>query len=74
MVTNDLAESSFAGVTYQVKTYGHIGMFNATAISDMYRNGYLSCTTTKNDSKEGNRGMFNDFTEELRITAVMIAT
>ena len=38
MVTNDLAESSFAGVTSQVQTYGRIGMFNAAAISGMYRN------------------------------------
>ena len=73
MVTNDPAESSFTGVTSQVKTYGRIGMFNATAISDMYRNGYLSCTTTKNDIKEGNRGMFHDFTEELQLTAGMAA-
>ena len=39
MVTNDLTESSFAGVTYQVQTYGRIGMCNAAAITNMSRNG-----------------------------------
>ena len=73
MVTNDLAESSFAGVTSQVQTYGRIGMFNAAAISGMYRNWYLSRPTTKNDLKEGNWDMFHDLSEELRLTAVMAA-
>ena len=73
MVTNDITESSFAGVTSQVQTYGRIGMFNAVDISYMSRNGYLSCTTTKKYHKEVNRGMFHDFPEELRLTAVMAA-
>ena len=73
MATNDLAESSFTGVTSQVQTYGHIGMCNATDISDMSRNGYLSRPTTKKYLKEGNRGMFHDFPEELRLTAVTAA-
>ena len=38
MVTNDFAESSFAGVTSRVQTYGQICMFNAAAISYMSRN------------------------------------
>ena len=58
MVTNDLAESSFTGVTYQVQTYGHTGMCNAAYISDMSRNGYLSRPTTKKDLKKVNRGYF----------------
>ena len=65
MVANDLAEISFAGVTSRVQTYGRIGMCNAAAISDMSRNGYLSRPTTKKDLKEGNRGLFHDFPEEL---------
>ena len=73
MVTNDLAESSFTGVTSQVQTYGRIGMCNASAISDMSRNGYLYRPTTKKDLKEGNRGLFHDLPEELWITAVMSA-
>ena len=60
MATNDLAENSFAGVTSQVQTYGLIGLCNATAISDMSKNGYLSRPTTKKDLKEGNKGMFHD--------------
>ena len=73
MVTNDLAESSFTGVTSQVQTYGRIGMCNAAAIIYMSRNRYLSRPTTKKDLKEGNRGLFHDFPEELRLTAVMAA-
>ena len=65
MVTNDLAENSFAGVTSQVQTYGQIGMCNAADIRKMSRNGYLYRPTTKKDLKEGNRGMFHDFPEEL---------
>ena len=49
-------------------------MYNATAISDMYINGYFSHPTTKKDLKEGNRGMFHDLSEELQLTAVMKAT
>ena len=73
MSTNDISESSFTGVTYQVKTYGWIGMCNSAAISDMYRNIYLSRPTTRKDLKEGSRGMFHYFTEELRLPAVMAA-
>ena len=36
-------------------------------------NGYVSCPNNKNDLKEGNKGMFDDFLEELRLTALMEA-
>ena len=71
MVTNDLAENSFAGVTSQVQTYGRIGMCNVADISEMSRNGWLYRITTNKELKEGNRGMFYDFTEELRLTTIM---
>ena len=61
MLTNNLAESSFTGVTSQVQTYGWIGMCNAASISYMSRNRYLSRPTNKKDLKEGNRGMFHAF-------------
>ena len=61
MLTNDLAESSFSGVTSQVQTYVRIGMCNSAAISDMSRNVYLSRPTTKKDLKEGNRFFFMIF-------------
>ena len=48
-------------------------MCNDAAIIDMSRNGYLSCPNTKKDLKEGNRGMFHDFPEELQLTAIMTA-
>ena len=73
MVTNDLAESSFAGVTYQVQTYGRIGMCNTASISDISRNEYLSCPITKKDLKEGNRGLFHDLPEDLQLNDVMAA-
>ena len=47
MAVNDLAESSFAGVTAQVQCYGRIGMHAAAAASDMSRNKFLSRPTTK---------------------------
>ena len=65
IVTNNFAERSFEGVTSQVQTYGRIGMCNSAAIRNMSRNGYLSRPNTKKDLKEGNRGMFHDFPEEL---------
>ena len=49
-------------------------MCNSAYISDMYRNGYLYCPNTKKDLKEGNRGMFHYFPEELQLTTVMAAT
>ena len=45
--SNDLAESSFAGVTAQVQCYGRIGMSNAAAVSDVARNGLLNRDGTK---------------------------
>ena len=41
MASNDLAESSFAGVTAQVQCFGRIGMSAAAAVSDTARNGFL---------------------------------
>lgn len=35
---NDLAESSFAGVTAMIQVYGRIDLNAAAAISDMNRN------------------------------------
>ena len=46
-------------------------MCNSDNISDMSRNGYLSCPITKKDIKEGNMGLFHDFPVELLLTAVM---
>ena len=63
---NDLAESSFAGLTAQVQVFGRIGMANAAAISDMKRNGFLS------RDGEGN-GLFHDLPPELQLTALMTA-
>ena len=48
MASNDLDESSFAGVTAQVQCYGRIGMSAAAAVSDVGRNGFLSRGGIKN--------------------------
>ena len=74
VAVNDLAESSFAGVTAQVEVYGRIGMANAAAISDMARNGFLSRPSCNQDleSVEGRR-LFHGLREGLKITAVMAA-
>ena len=71
MKTNNLAESSFVGVTYQVQTYVRIITCNVADIIDMSRNGNLSCPNTEKDLQEGNRGMFHNFPEDFWLTAVM---
>ena len=73
MAVNDMAESSFAGVTAQVQCYGCIGMHAAAAVSDMSRNEFLSRPTTKKDISKGERGLFHGLPEELRVTAMMAA-
>ena len=46
---NDLAVSSFAGVTSQVQCYGRICMHSAAAVSDVSRNDLLNQSITKNE-------------------------
>ena len=72
MVTNDLAESSFAGVTTQVQTYGRIDMCSAAAVSDMARNGFFARPTTKKSIDNDKRGIFFTLPEELQLTVVMV--
>jgi hypothetical protein len=43
MAVNDLAKSSFAGVTAQLQVYGRVGMHSAAAVSDIERNRFLDC-------------------------------
>ena len=74
VAVNDLAESSFAGVTAQVQVYGRIGMANAAAISDLARNGFLDRPVTVRELESGTGiGLFHGLPEELRITATMTA-
>ena len=70
-VSISLHVTNSGGITH---TYPSIGLCNAAAISDMSRNGYLSRPTTKKYLKEGNRGLFRDFPEELGLTALMAET
>ena len=49
MATNCLAESSFGGVTAQLKVFGRLGLSHGAAVNDMQRNGFLKRPTTKKD-------------------------
>ena len=73
MSVNDLAESSFAGVTSQLQVFGLIWMSRADAISDMARSGFLGRPTTNKDISDNKTRLFHDSQEELHITAIMCA-
>ena len=47
MASNNLAESSFVGVTAQVQCYGRKDMYSADDVSDTARNVLLDLPTTK---------------------------
>ena len=72
MASNDLAESSFAGLTAQIQCYGRIGMCNAAAVSDTSRNGFLSRPTTRKEINEQKRGLYHTIAQELQITLGMV--
>lgn len=48
---NNLAESSFAGVTAQLQKFGRINIANAAGVSDMQRNKFLKRATTSKKSR-----------------------
>ena len=73
IVVDDLAESSFAGVTSQLQVFVLIGMAITADISDMDRNGFLDLPTTNTDISDKKTSLFHDFPEELQITAIMCA-
>ena len=70
MAVNDLAESSFAGVTSVLQKYGRIGLAHAAGVSDLARNDFLS---RDEGATDGRKGMFHRLPEELQLTAVMCA-
>ena len=82
MASNDLAESSFAGVTAQVQCYGRIGMSAAAVVSDVGRNGFLShggtkkqinraISSTKTKAKEKECKLYFGMVKELQITLLI---
>jgi len=72
VAVNDLADSSFAGVTENVQSYGRVGIHGAAAVSDVSRNCFLSCRITRMEMKATKRhGLFHGFPEELKMTVVM---
>ena len=81
--SNDLAESSFAGVIVQVQCYGRIGVSNAATVSDVARNGLLNrdgtkkqinhaTNFTKKKQKDKKRGLYHGLTKELQITLLIM--
>ena len=68
MDTNDLAESSFAGVTSQIQKYSRINIAGAAAISDMQRNKYFSYK----GNGTGKVGVFHQFSEGIRSCLVRV--
>ena len=73
MATNDLAESSFAGVTAQVEYYGRIGMHSAAATSDMARNKFMDRPLTKKDMEKNERALLHGLPEELKVTLAIMS-
>ena len=73
MSYNDLAESSFVGVTAKFQCYGRIDMFGAAAVSDTARNGFLDRPTTKKQIEGRQQVLFHGLPDELQITLVMVA-
>ena len=77
MAVNDLAESSLAGVTAQLRVYRRVGMHGAAAVSDIGRNIFLdrgkATKKNKNTQTAATKGLFHDLCEELQLTAVMVA-
>ena len=73
MAVDDLAESSFYGVTSQMQVFCRIGMSSAAAISYMVRNGLLYQPTTTKEMSDKKKIVFHDFPEELHITSIISA-
>ena len=70
--SNNLAESSFSGVTAQVQCYGRIYMCSAATVSDTARNGLLDHPTTKKQMEGHQQGLLHGLPYELYITLVMV--
>ena len=73
MTVNDLADSSFAGVTSQLHIFGQIGMASAAEIINVARNEFLDRPTTNKEMSDNKTSLFHDFPEELQITDIMCA-
>ncbi|KAL7553860.1 hypothetical protein ACHAWF_017484 [Thalassiosira exigua] len=73
MASYDLAESSFAGVTAQLQSFGQIAMGSAAAISDAKRYQFFYRPIDNKSIKKGDLGMFHTLPEELQVTATISA-
>ena len=73
MAVNDLADTSFSGVTDHLQVFGRIEMASSTAIGYMARNGFLYLHTTNKETSDKKTSLFHDLPGELNITAIMCA-
>ena len=69
--TNDEAESTLGGATYQVQRYGRINLASAGAISDARRNAFLYRPVSKKDKQA--KGIFHGLHLILRDCIVQVA-
>ena len=73
MASNNLAKSSFSGVTAQSQCNGQIDMCSAATVSENARNGFLDHPTTKKQMEVYQQVLFHGLPDELQITLVMVA-
>ena len=71
---NDLAESSFAGVTQQITQFGRINLANAAGVSDVQRNKFLKRSSTRKEIKENTTGLLHTLPLELQYAMVDVCT
>ena len=72
MAVNDLAGSSFTGVTPHVTVYRRIGMHTAAGVRDVNRNRFLARPVSKEEIKDNSRGLYRGLPEELQVSAIMM--
>ena len=73
MAVNDIAESQFGGVTYQLDQYGRIGLHGAAGINDCRRNKFFERPISKKEVKEKKRGMFYKEIDEIQHLVILLA-
>jgi hypothetical protein len=67
LAVNDLAESSFAGLTAQLKSFGRADLKSLAAVSDLAFNGFMDRPLTSDEIKNDQRGFFHTWPEELKL-------
>ena len=73
LAVNDLAESAFAGLTSQLKSFGRANLDSLAGVSDMMFNGFMDRPTTPMQIKGNQRGLLHCLPYEMRIALVKSA-